>query len=73
MAPFNFEEECIMEKHAIENKLDAIITHLSSINYILLYGERIDKDKHFEELNRRLNKITQSKQELLESDQTVSV
>lgn len=53
---------------SLDEKMDVIIHYLSSINYLLLYGDKVNKNDHFEELNKRTGAI-QSTSELLESDQ----
>jgi hypothetical protein len=52
------------ENKTIEEKLDVIIQHLSSINYLLLYGDKVTKDSHYAELQRRIGNTTTSIQEL---------
>lgn len=57
----------------VEKKLDKIITYLSSINHLLLYGDHVNKDIHSEEVKRRIDTITQATEELHPSDQHVAV
>jgi len=52
------------ENKKIEEKLDVIIHHLSSINHLLLYGDNVKKDEHYTELQRRIKNSTQAIQEL---------
>lgn len=55
-------KETASELAALNGKMDIIIQHLSSINYLLLYGNRVDKDSHYDELNSRIsNKMDKPK------------